>query len=300
MRVGMSLSSTSNLPSRDAARHLLARVRAARDAGLDTLTFGDSHGRSSVRYFQNVPTLGRALAEWDPARPAGCLFLAPMWSPVLMAEQIGTLAAFHDGPFIVQTGLGGGPEQFAAVGAPYRPRGAALEEAVEIVNALFAGETVSSVRYGIENAAIGLVPPDGITWWMGTMAPTGIERAARFGATWYASHGASIALLPELLGVYRSACSAAGTSPSIALRRDAIVLADGDRARAEARASLSRGYRGMTSEMIVAGTPDDVAEQLAPIRDLGIDEVMIRTMGVDSDADLETIELLGSVRDMLR
>ena len=109
-----------------------------------------------------------------------------------------------------------------------------------------------------------------------------------------------MALLPELLGVYRSACSAEGTSPSIALRRDAIVLADGDRARAEARASLSQGYRGMTSEMIVAGTPDDVAEQLAPIRALGVDEVMIRTMGVDPDADVETIELLGSVRDMLR
>jgi len=296
----MSLSSTSTLPSRQAAAHLLARVRATRDAGLDTLTFGDSHGRSTVRYFQNVPTLARALAEWDPARPAGCLFLAPMWSPVLMAEQIGTLAAFHDGPFIVQTGLGGGPEQFAALGTPYRPRGAALEEAVEIVNALFAGETVSSERYGIEGAALKLVPPDGVSWWMGTMAPTGIERAARFGATWYASHGASMALLPELLGVYQAACSVAGTTSSVALRRDAIVSDDGDRARAAARAKLAGGYRGMTSEMIVAGTPDDVAAQLAPIRDLGVDEVMIRTMGVDPDADLETIEGLGAVREALR
>ncbi len=300
MRLGMSLSSTSRLPARDAARHLLARVRAARDAGLDTMTFGDSHGRATARYFQNVPTLGRALAEWDPARPAGCLFLAPMWPPVLMAEQIGTLAAFHDGPFVVQTGLGGSPEQFAAMGAPYRPRGAALEEAVEIVNALFAGETVSSVRYGIERAAIDLVPPDGVTWWMGSMAPTGIERAARFGATWYASHGATVTLLPELLDIYRSACAAAGTAPSVALRRDAVVLHDGDRARAAAAETLARGYRGMTAEMIVAGTPDDVIAQLAPIRDLGVGEVMIRTMAIDQDTDLETIELLGTVRAELR
>ncbi len=295
----MSLSSTSTLPARAAARHLLDRVRTARDAGLDTLTFGDSHGRSGERYFQNVPTLGRALAEWDPARPAGCLFLAPMWSPVLMAEQIGTLAAFHDGPFIVQTGLGGGPEQFAALGVPYRPRGAALEEAVEIVNALFAGETVSSVRYGIEGAAIDLVPPDGVTWWMGTMAPAGIERAARFGATWYASHGATRALLPELVDLYRTACAMAGTTPAVALRRDAVVLRDGDRARAARRTAIGGGHRGMTEEMIVAGTPDDVIEQLAPIRDMGIDEVTIRTIGVDPDSDLETIELLGEVRAAL-
>ncbi len=295
----MSLSSSSTLPAREAAAHLLARVRATRDAGLDTLTFGDSHGRTDARYFQNVPTLGRALAEWDPDRPAGCLFLAPMWSPVLMAEQIGTLAAFHPGPFIVQTGLGGGPEQFAALGSPYRPRGAALAEAVELVNALFAGETVSSVRYGIENAAIDLVPPDGVSWWMGTMAPTGIERAANFGATWYASHGATKAILPELLAVYRSACAAAGTTPSVALRRDGIVLADGNRARELARAALARGYRGMTGEMIVAGDPDQVVAQLAPLAELGVDEVMVRTMGVDPEVDLETIELLGEVRTAL-
>lgn len=299
MRIGMSLSSSSRLPARQAARHLLERVRATRDAGLDTMTFGDSHARSDVRYFQNVPTLARALAEWDPARPAGCLFLAPMWSPVLMAEQIGTLAAFHDGPFVVQTGLGGSPEQFAALGTPYRPRGAALEEAVELINALFAGESVSSVRYGIEDARIKLVPPDGVTWWMGTMAPTGIERAARFGATWYASHGATTALLPELREIYVTACERAETTPTVALRRDAIVLDDGDRARALAHAELRRGYRGMTPEMVVAGTPDDVAELLEPIRALGVDEVMLRTMGVDPAVDLETIAGLGQVRRAL-
>jgi hypothetical protein len=34
--------------------------------------------------------LGRLLAEWGEA-PAGCLFLLPLWHPVLVAEQIGTL-----------------------------------------------------------------------------------------------------------------------------------------------------------------------------------------------------------------
>ena len=71
MRIGMSMSSTSELAPRDAARHLLARVRAAREARLDTLTFGDRHTRREVNYFQNTPTVGRALAEWDPQRAAG-------------------------------------------------------------------------------------------------------------------------------------------------------------------------------------------------------------------------------------
>jgi AhpD family alkylhydroperoxidase len=59
--------------------------------------------------------LGRILAEWDD-RPAGCLFLVPLWHPVLMAEQIETLAAMASGTFIVQTGLGGGSDQFRGKG----------------------------------------------------------------------------------------------------------------------------------------------------------------------------------------
>ena len=43
---------------------------------------------------------------------------------MLVAEQIGTIAAFADGPFVVQTGLGGGREQFAAMGVPLKGRAA--------------------------------------------------------------------------------------------------------------------------------------------------------------------------------
>ena len=67
-----------------------------RDAGLDSLFVGDHHN-VPVPYYQNVPMLGRLLAEWDD-RPAGALFLLPLWHPVLLAEQIGTLASIARGP----------------------------------------------------------------------------------------------------------------------------------------------------------------------------------------------------------
>ena len=294
MRIGLSASSTSSLPSRHAARHLLDRVRAARTAGIDTLTFGDSHNRSGVRYFQNVPTLARSLAEWDPQRPAGCLFLVPMWNPVLLAEQVGTLATFHDGPFIVQTGLGGDAASFARFGVAVEHRGRALEEAIRVVQALFAGETVSSPMFGIDGASFELVPPDGVRWWIGAMSSDGIRRAARLGAAWYAAH-APIDVLPDLQRRYLDACDDHGTAPFVAVRREAVVLDDGDRARRLAAQALAAGYRGMSPEMVVAGTPEDVASQLAPLADLGIDEVMVRTMGISPDVDLETITLVGGL-----
>lgn len=294
MRIGLSASSTSSLPPRAAARHVLDRVRAARDAGLDTLTFGDSHTRSDANYFQNVPTLARSLAEWDPQRPAGCLFLVPMWNPVLIAEQVGTLAAFHDGPFVVQTGLGGSPASFAAFGVSVEHRGRALDEAVRVVRALFAGETVTSPMFGIVDASFELRPPDGVDWWVGAMNPAGLRRAARLGAAWYGAH-APLDVLPGLLDHYVEACSEEGTTPYVAVRREAVVLEDGDRARRLAAEALAAGYRGMSPEMVVAGSPDDVAEQLQPLRELGVDEVMLRTMGISPDEDLATITLAGGL-----
>jgi alkanesulfonate monooxygenase SsuD/methylene tetrahydromethanopterin reductase-like flavin-dependent oxidoreductase (luciferase family) len=106
MRVGISL--TSNHPDvkdpRQGARWMIERAAAARRAALDSLFIGDQHV-SPTPYYQNTPMLGRLLAEWGEA-PAGCLFLLPLWHPVLVAEQIGTLAAIAQGRFIMQCGLG--------------------------------------------------------------------------------------------------------------------------------------------------------------------------------------------------
>jgi alkanesulfonate monooxygenase SsuD/methylene tetrahydromethanopterin reductase-like flavin-dependent oxidoreductase (luciferase family) len=121
---------------------MIERAAAAHRAGVDSLFVGDQHV-SPTPYYQNTPMLGRLLAEWGEA-PAGCLFLLPLWHPVLVAEQIGTLAAIAQGPFIMQCGLGWGEGRFAAMGANIRTRPSAFEEALEIVRRLLAGETVSS------------------------------------------------------------------------------------------------------------------------------------------------------------
>ena len=122
MKIGVSLrSGYAPMDVRTGARWMIERARAAADAGLDSLFVGDHHN-VPVPYYQNVPMLGRLLAEWDD-RPAGALFLLPLWHPVLLAEQIGTLASIAEGPFIMQCAVGGGAEQFDALGVSMRDRG---------------------------------------------------------------------------------------------------------------------------------------------------------------------------------
>src|SRR3954471_9599298 len=110
-RIGVSLRSA--YPVREAsegARWMLERTGAARDAELASLFVGDHHV-TGAPYYQNVAILGRLLAEWGD-RPCGALFLLPLWHPVLLAEQVGTLASIAGGRFIVQCALGDGRRQF--------------------------------------------------------------------------------------------------------------------------------------------------------------------------------------------
>ena len=145
MRVGISLTSRHVVKdSREGARWMIERAAAARQAGLDSLFVGDHHA-TPVPYYQNVPIMGRLLAEWGDA-PAGCLFLLPLWHPTLVAEQVGTLASIARGRFILQCGLGYDEPQFLAMGANIKTRPSAFEESLDVIRRLLAGETVSSSR----------------------------------------------------------------------------------------------------------------------------------------------------------
>lgn len=110
MRIGISVNSSHpGVDARTGARWMIERVKAASDAGLDSLFVGDHHN-TGANYYQNTPMLGRLLAEWQ-GPTAGALFLLPLWHPVLLAEQVATLASIHSGRFVLQCGMGQGRKQ---------------------------------------------------------------------------------------------------------------------------------------------------------------------------------------------
>ena len=292
MRLGVSLSSTHRA---DGPRLMIERARTAHEAGFGSLTIGDHHN-VPVPYAQNTPMLGRLLAEW-PERPAGCLFLMPLWQPVLMAEQIGTLSAIHEltsegAPFIVQTGIGHGETVFRAFGASMATRGRVLEASVRAVKAMLAGETVDEPELGLVSGRVGLRPEGPVEWWIGAGVDAGIDRAARIGDAWYASPDLDPARGATKVDHYRSR---GGTRAII--RKDALVLADGDEARRRAGELVAAGYRGMDLDVLLVGNPDDAAAQLADLAGAGFDEVIVRCMSVPQDLALETLSLLGPLGD---
>lgn len=285
MRLSVSLSSTH---ANDGPQLMIERARTAHRAGFASLSIGDHHNMAT-RYAQNTPMLGRLLAEW-PDRPAGCLFLVPLWHPLMMAEHIGTLAATHGDRFIVQASIGWGEEQFRAFGTSERERARRIDEAIPVVKRLLDGEVVDSEFFDMEGGRVGLRPDMAPEWWIGAGADRALERAARLGDVWYAGPGLDVEHAGERLQRYR----ASGGQRAV-IRKDALVLADRARAQDMADATIAAGYRGLTRDQLIVGDLDDAAEQLQPFFDLGFEEVVLRCMSVSQDLALETLETLGTL-----
>ena len=297
MRLGISVNSTHDTDAGTAVARMLERVVAANAAELDSLSFGDHHVQPG--YVQNTPILARALAGWGD-RPAGCLFLLPLWNPVLVAEQVVTLSGMMTGPFIVQAAIGGGRGQFAAMGADIARRGAMLDESIRVVDALLSGETVNSEPFGIEGAAVTPGPACPIEWWIAAGgAPVAIRRAARLGTAWYGPPAANAEPAAQMIARYREACVEFGRTPRAIIRRDVLITDDERTAKRLGDEIIERGYRGVGADQVSYGTVEQVTDELQAFADIGFDDLIIRCMSPDQQVALETIAAAGEVRDAL-
>ena len=300
MHIGVSLTSShSTSDVRAAARWMIERTAAARESGLDSLFVGDHHAMPSP-YYQNVPIMGRLLAEWGD-KPAGCLFLLPLWNPVLLAEQVGTLAAIHSGRFIMQCALGAGRQQFAAMGANPKTRPSAFEESLDILRRLWRGETVASDgRYHFSEATIAPLPPEPVEVWIGGSAEPSIDRAAKLGEGWLGGPELTPQQAKSWAAFYQERRVARGKEAGVtAIRRDIFVGESDAQAAAVAEPILKAGYRGFDASATVYGSPETVARAFREYASWGYTDVIVRHLTDEQGDVLGSMRRLAEVRAMV-
>jgi len=278
------------------ARNLMEVAAAARTAGLDALLTGDSHAAQPgyAATFSPLPTIARLMSATGDM-PIGVVLLAPFYHPFLLAEQIGTLAAFAQGPLILTFVLGGRPPQFQAFGLDERSRVGRLEEVVTVVRALLAGETVTrNGRYHtLQGATISPLPRVPVEIWVGGTVAASAERAGRLGDAWLTGQNATDDDLARQLDVYRDAAVRAGRAPRPILRRDIYVGESDDEARSVVGAILAEGYRGTGLDQLLVGSVDTVVQQLRGYKAMGFDFVMVRHIVGDHQLMLRSFERIG-------
>ena len=300
MRVSISVQSAYQVNDvREGARRMIDRARAARDAGLDALFVGDHHATPGP-YYQNTAILGRMLAEWGD-RPAGALYLLPLWHPLIVAEQVGTLASVMAGRFILQCAIGPVDNQFPAMGVSARQRPSRFEQSLAILRRLWAGETVTTEgegdRYGLREARIAPCPPEPVEVWIGASAPPAIDRAARLGDGWLAAPGLTPAEAAEQLKAYREACARHGRPVGVcAIRRDIYVGETAAEAESLAGKMIARGYRGFPPEALVVGDVGRTAAAFGELAAMGYDEVVVRHLVQDPARVVDSIARLAEVK----
>src|SRR5262249_25022898 len=226
-------------------------------------------------------------------RAVGALFLLPLWNPVLLAEQIGTLATIAGGRFIMQTAIGGGEEQFAAMGVALQERVARFEQGLDMVRRLLAGEAVDGVR-------IAPITPEPLEVWIGATAHAAIDRAARLGDGWLANADVVPSDARGHAAHYLDRCAAHSRVPTaVAIRRDIHVGADADDAERVAGPIVRGGYRGFRPEAFAYGSVEQVAEQFRDLAAIGFTDVIVRQLASEQSDALASIERLAAVRELV-
>ena len=300
MRIGISMASSYNVQNpRIGAQYMIERAKAAADAKLHSLFVGDHHV-TPIPYYQNTPILARALAHWRAA-PAGALYLLPLRHPVLLAEEIGTLAAIAPDRFILQAGLGRADQQYDAMGVNRQHRPSRFEECLDIMRRLWRGEVVNHQgRWQIEQAKISPVPDQPVEVWVAAHARAAIERAARIGDGWLASPDLAPDRAKERLAIYSEACDQYQRPVGVkALRRDIFIGATQQQAEKIVAPIIGQGYRGFPPDALIFGDIESVKECFYQLEEIGYTDIIIRHLVNDQQMVLESLERLGKLIDSL-
>jgi probable F420-dependent oxidoreductase len=190
----------------------------------------------------------------------------PFFSPALMAKQLATLDAVCGGRLDVGLGIGWMREEYAAVGAPYRRRGARAEEFLAALRALwteevveFHGEFYEIPRSRMEPKPVQRPHPPLL---LGGGARAALERAGRLADGWAASSGADLARIGESIEVVRRAAAGAGRDP--------------DTLRFVCRGPLRvRPAGGGAGRLPLTGSLEEVRKDLDALGDRGVTEVFL-------------------------
>ncbi|GAB3491797.1 TIGR03619 family F420-dependent LLM class oxidoreductase [Amycolatopsis cihanbeyliensis] len=107
-------------------------------------------------------------------------------NPVLLARQVGSVAALTGDRFGLGLGVGWSPEEFAWCGAPYEHRGKRVDEAIEVLRLILGGGMVEyhGRFFDFDKLRMSPAPRARVPFYVGGHTEAALRRAARAGDGW--------------------------------------------------------------------------------------------------------------------
>jgi probable F420-dependent oxidoreductase len=221
--------------------------------------------------------LAVAATATSRAQLGGSVFVAPWYPPVQLARQLTSLDVVSNGRLLPGFGIGWSPEEYQAAGAPFRRRGAQLDELLDALDALWTTNPVQheGARWSIPESWVDLKPVQRPRppIYLGAFTPAGLKRVGERADGWMAGvqvpGGVNLDMLNSQRRAIDDAARAAGRDPSAIHTYVRINVAE--------------------------GTPlEKVAEAVGLLADNGYPDALVDLLYVvtGTDAHLEWVERL--------
>jgi alkanesulfonate monooxygenase SsuD/methylene tetrahydromethanopterin reductase-like flavin-dependent oxidoreductase (luciferase family) len=260
-------------PSGDEAAYLAA----VHDAGIDHVCVGDH-----ISFFVGAGLDGllqaTALAALHPTLPVMTgVYLLPLRHPVLVARQLADLGQLAPGRLIFGVGIGGEDRHEVEIcGVDPATRGRRMEECLTILRQLLTGEPVTfhGEFFDLDDALIVPAPAEPTPIIVGGRSDAAVRRAGRLADGWLGVWN-SARRFAEVVDIVAEEAARVGRDD--APTRHAMQLWCGvDDSKEGARAHLAPAMEGFYQipferfeKYSPYGTPEDIAEFLAPYVEAG-------------------------------
>jgi alkanesulfonate monooxygenase SsuD/methylene tetrahydromethanopterin reductase-like flavin-dependent oxidoreductase (luciferase family) len=323
MKFGILLADVpSSTPPREQLHDMFRIVHAAQENGLRYICIGQHFLYGDLRWLQPVPVLARLAAEVDAdVRLVTQIMIAPLYHPVILAEEVATLDIVTEGRLEFGLGLGYRAEEFDYLGVPYKERAPRLDESIEIMTRLWTEPEVTYKGrfYELDHVQPHIQPIQTPypPLWVGGHSAAGAHRAGRYGDYYPVPPEATEEQMTERFGIIKSEFETRnkpfGPQPA---RRNVLIAKDREAALKEFTrvakgryiAHAQRGLDVYTEEQLehdfieatashaLIGSPDEVVSSLRGlIERLPIDPVIFKPQwpAMDADETIAAIEVLG-------
>lgn len=211
--------------------HYLPLARACEESGWSSFVVPDSiaYPEHSDTKYPYTPDGDRSFLENKPFLEPFVLMAAmgavtetlrfstfvvklPIRHPVLVAKQLGSVAALTGGRITFGVGSSPWPEDYAMTGTPWAGRGKRMDEMIEIIRGLMTGEYYQfhGRHFEFESLKICPVPAEPVPILIGGHSDAALRRAARVGDGWMHG-GGDLSELDGLLARLDEARREAGT-----------------------------------------------------------------------------------------
>lgn len=262
---------------------LLARwAQRAEERGFTSLSTID---RIVYPSFDSLTSLAVAAGATSRIRLLSGVLITPLYPPMWLAKAAASLDAMSGGRLTLGLGVGGRSDDFAAMDRPFGERGRAMDEALDLLRRVWAGERVTGGEF-----EVGPPPsPGGVRLLIGGNSDAAVRRTVRYAHGWIAG-GSGPDLAAPMIRKVREAWHEAGREgePRIA---SLAYYGLGDEAASQASLRSYYGYLGERAEALVASalrTPKSLADAVKAFEEVGVDELVL----CPTLADLDQVDRL--------